>query len=78
MKPTLFEDLIALVALYRAGPEMQYIPFLAHRQTARSPSRFIDPRLKPITGMTYGITIYQQVHMKMAESSSPAHARRGR
>ena len=51
VKPTEFEDLIALVALYRPGP-MQYIPTYAARKHGREPVTFIDPRLKPITGAT--------------------------
>ena len=46
VKPTVFEDLIALVALYRPGP-MQYIPVYARRKNGQEPVSFIDPRLKP-------------------------------
>ena len=66
VKPTLFEDLIALVALYRPGP-MQYIPSYARRKNGQEPVSFIDPRLKPITGMTYGIAIYQEQYMEIAK-----------
>src|SRR5213596_1831622 len=53
VKPTVFEDLIALVALYRPGP-MQYIPAYARRKNGQEPVTYIDERLKPITGVTYG------------------------
>ncbi len=53
VKPTQFEDLIALVALYRPGP-MQYIPSYAARKNGREAVTFIDERLKAITGETYG------------------------
>ena len=53
VKPTEFEDLIALVALYRPGP-MQYIPEYAKRKNGQAPVTFIDERLKAITGDTYG------------------------
>ncbi|MEX2031374.1 MAG: DNA polymerase III subunit alpha, partial [Dehalococcoidia bacterium] len=53
VKPNEFEDLIALVALYRPGP-MQYIPTYAARKHGREPVTFADERLKPITGGTYG------------------------
>src|SRR6476620_7248805 len=66
VKPTVFEDLIALVALYRPGP-MQYIPSYARRKNGQEPVSFIDPRLKPITGMTYGIAIYQEQYMEIAK-----------
>src|SRR6187551_1146230 len=58
VKPTEFEDLIALVALYRPGP-MQYIPEYAKRKNGQSPVVYIDDRLKEITGDSYGICIYQ-------------------
>ena len=48
VKPTEFEDLIALVALYRPGP-MQYIPSYAARKNGREAITYIDERLKPIT-----------------------------
>ena len=66
VRPTVFEDLIALVALYRPGP-MQYIPVYARRKNGQEPVSFIDPRLKPITGMTYGIAIYQEQYMEIAK-----------
>ena len=45
VKPTEFEDLIALVALYRPGP-MQYIPIYARRKNGQEPVTYIDERLK--------------------------------
>ncbi|HWE80960.1 MAG TPA: DNA polymerase III subunit alpha [Gaiellaceae bacterium] len=66
VKPTLFEDLIALVALYRPGP-MQYIPSYAARKANREPVTYLDPRLKPITGSTFGISIYQEQSMEIAK-----------
>ena len=66
VKPTVFEDLIALVALYRPGP-MQYIPNYAKRKAGTEQVAFIDPRLKAITGMTYGISIYQEQSMEIAK-----------
>jgi DNA polymerase III subunit alpha len=66
VKPTEFEDLIALVALYRPGP-MQYIPTYAARKAGREQVSFLDPRLEPITGPTYGISIYQEQSMEIAK-----------
>jgi DNA polymerase-3 subunit alpha len=66
VKPTVFEDLIALVALYRPGP-MQYIPTYAARKHGREPVTYIDERLKPITGDSYGICIYQEQYMQIAK-----------
>lgn len=76
VKPTEFEDLIALVALYRPGP-MQYIPVYARRKAGQEPVTFIDPRLEAITGDTYGISIYQEQSMEIAKQIggfSPADA----
>jgi DNA polymerase III subunit alpha len=76
VKPTEFEDLIALVALYRPGP-MQYIPVYARRKNGLEPVTYIDPRLEPITGLTFGIAIYQEQSMEIAKQIggfSPAEA----
>ena len=78
VKPTVFEDMIALVALYRPGP-MQYIPTYAARKNGREPVTYIDPRLKPITGDSYGICIYQEQYMQIAKQLagfSPPRPRR--
>src|SRR5207247_9925409 len=66
VKPTEFEDLIALVALYRPGP-MQYIPSYAARKNGREQVVFPDERLKPITADTFGICIYQEQYMEIAK-----------
>jgi DNA polymerase III subunit alpha len=76
VKPTEFEDLIALVALYRPGP-MGYIPGYARRKNGQETVSFIDPRLEEITGGTYGICIYQEQYMQIAKQLagfSPAEA----
>src|SRR5438034_2491541 len=66
VKPTEFEDLIALVALYRPGP-MQYIPVYARRKNGLEAVTYIDPRLEAITGNTFGISIYQESSMEIAK-----------
>jgi DNA polymerase III subunit alpha len=76
VKPTEFEDLIALVALYRPGP-MAYIPVYARRKNGQEPVTYIDERLKPILGSTLGISIYQESNMEIAKriaGFSPAEA----
>src|SRR5207237_6386201 len=76
VKPTEFEDLIALVALYRPGP-MQYIPVYARRKAGQEPVTYPDARLKEITSETYGIAIYQEQSMDIAKKVagfSPAEA----
>ena len=76
VKPTEFEDLIALVALYRPGP-MGYIPVYAKRKAGQEQPTFLDERLRPITEPTYGICIYQEQYMEIAKQLagfSPAEA----
>jgi DNA polymerase-3 subunit alpha len=76
VRPTEFEDLIALVALYRPGP-MGYIPVYARRKNGQETVSYIDPRLEEITGGTYGICIYQEQYMQIAKQLagfSPAEA----
>jgi DNA polymerase-3 subunit alpha len=66
VRPTSFEDLIALVALYRPGP-MAYIPVYARRKNGQEQVTFVDERLKEITSSTYGICIYQEQYMEIAK-----------
>ena len=76
VKPTEFEDLIALVALYRPGP-MQYIPVYARRKHGLEQVSYLDERLRPITELTHGIAIYQEQSMEIAKQIagfSPAEA----
>ena len=76
VRPTEFEDLIALVALYRPGP-MGYIPTYAKRKNGLEQVTFIDERVRPITESTYGICIYQEQYMEIAKQLagfSPAEA----
>src|SRR5581483_1099677 len=76
VKPTEFEDIIALGALYRPGP-MAYIPSYAARKNGREPVSYPDERLKAITASTYGICVYQEQYMEIAKKVagfSPAEA----
>jgi len=76
VKPTEFEHIIALVALYRPGP-MQYIPVYARRKNGQERVAHIDPRLEKITHSTYGISLYQEQSMEIAKEVagfSPAEA----
>ncbi|HEX5245814.1 MAG TPA: DNA polymerase III subunit alpha [Gaiellaceae bacterium] len=56
VKPTVFDDLIAIGALYRPGP-MAYIPVYARRKNGLEQVNYIDERLKEITSSTYGICL---------------------
>src|SRR5690348_13202639 len=66
VKPTEFEDLIALVALYRPGP-MAYIPVYARRKNGQEPVTYPHARVKPLTQSTYGIALYQEQYMEIAK-----------
>ena len=64
MKPDCFEDIIALVALYRPGP-MENIPrFIACKQGHEEPD-YMHPMLEDILKETYGVIIYQEQVMQI-------------
>jgi DNA polymerase-3 subunit alpha len=65
-RPDRFEDIIALVALYRPGP-MDLIPDYIDRKHGRQRVEYLDPRLEPILGPTYGIMVYQEQVMQIAQ-----------
>ncbi|TAL99395.1 MAG: DNA polymerase III subunit alpha, partial [Rhodanobacter sp.] len=65
-KPDRFEDIIALVALYRPGP-MDLIPSFIARKHGREEVEYPDPRVEPILQETYGIMVYQEQVMQMAQ-----------
>jgi DNA polymerase-3 subunit alpha len=64
-RPDRFEDIIALVALYRPGP-MELIPEFIERKHGKR-VLFPDPRLEPILSPTYGIMVYQEQVMQIAQ-----------
>ncbi|MEO5692431.1 MAG: DNA polymerase III subunit alpha [Usitatibacter sp.] len=66
LKPDRFEDVIALVALYRPGP-MDLIPDFVERKHGRQKVVYPDARLEPILGPTYGIMVYQEQVMQIAQ-----------
>ncbi len=66
-QPDRFEDIIALVALFRPGP-MDLIPDFISRKHGRESFDYPDPRLEPILGSTYGIMVYQEQVMQIAQS----------
>jgi DNA polymerase-3 subunit alpha len=74
--PTQFDDLIAIVALYRPGP-MQYISTYARNKHDPSGIVYDHETLRPILEPTYGVTIYQEQYMAIARrvgGLSPAQA----
>ncbi|RYD15266.1 MAG: DNA polymerase III subunit alpha [Lysobacteraceae bacterium] len=65
-RPDRFEDIIALGALYRPGP-MDLIPSFCARKLGREPIEYPDPRVEPVLKETYGIMVYQEQVMQMAQ-----------
>ncbi|MCS7297268.1 MAG: DNA polymerase III subunit alpha [Bacteroidia bacterium] len=66
LRPTCIEDLIAMNALYRPGP-MENIPTFIRRKHGEENITYPDPRLKPILENTYGIMVYQEQIMQVAQ-----------
>jgi DNA polymerase III subunit alpha len=66
LKPTAFEDIIAMVALYRPGP-MQLIPDYIARKNKKQQVEYFHPKLRPILEKTYGIPVYQEQIMQIAK-----------
>ena len=65
LKPTKFEDLIAMNALYRPGP-MAYIPSFIARKQGIEPIEYDIPIMKKYLEETYGITVYQEQVMLLS------------
>ena len=66
LKPTEFEDIIAMVSLYRPGP-IQLIPDYIARKHKKQKVEYLHPKLKPILEKTYGFPIYQEQIMEIAK-----------
>ena len=69
MKPNKFEDIIALVALYRPGP-MSNIPIYNQCKHGEKKPDYLHPKLKKILEPTYGVIIYQEQVMQIAQELS--------
>ena len=69
MKPNKFEDIIALVALYRPGP-MSNIPIYNQCKHGEKQPDYLHPKLKKILEPTYGVIIYQEQVMQIAQTLS--------
>ncbi len=65
-KPDRLEDLIALNALYRPGP-MDLIPEFIERKQGRSRVEYLHPSIEPILAETYGVMVYQEQVMRIAQ-----------
>jgi len=69
LKPDTFEDIIAVVALYRPGP-MSNIPSYIKRKHGKETISYLHPTLEGILKETYGIMIYQEQVMQIAQTLS--------
>ena len=64
--PKRFDDIVALVALFRPGP-MELIPDYIRRKQGAERVDFFDQRLEPILAPTYGVMVYQEQVMQIAQ-----------
>jgi len=63
--PNEFEDIIAMVALYRPGPMDWIVDYISGKHGKKKPN-YLHPKLEPILKKTYGVAIYQEQVMQMA------------
>lgn len=66
LKPTVFDDLIAMNALYRPGP-LEYIPSFIRRKHGQEPITYDLPDMEEYLKETYGITVYQEQVMLLSQ-----------
>ena len=66
LKPTRFEDIIAMVALYRPGP-MQFIDSFIRRKHGQEEITYLHPGMKNSLENTYGILVYQEQFMQISK-----------
>ena len=66
LKPTVFEDLIAMNALYRPGP-LEYIPSFVNRKNGKEDITYDIPIMEESLKETYGITVYQEQVMQLSQ-----------
>lgn len=68
LKPSGIEDISSILALYRPGPlDAGLIPLFINRKHGREPITYEHPLLEPILRETYGVLVYQEQIMKMAQ-----------
>ncbi|WP_028594232.1 DNA polymerase III subunit alpha [Paenibacillus assamensis] len=65
LKPSVFEDIVSVLALYRPGP-MEFIPNFILSKHGKQPVQYPHPDLEPILQDTYGIIVYQEQIMHIA------------
>lgn len=67
LKPTEFEDIIAMISLYRPGP-MELLPEYIERKLGKKEIHYDHPLLEPILKNTYGIGVYQEQMMQIVQT----------
>ncbi|MBI2063898.1 MAG: DNA polymerase III subunit alpha [Candidatus Yanofskybacteria bacterium] len=67
LKPTVFEDIATMIALYRPGP-IELIPEFVARKHGKRKIEYLHPKLEPVLANTYGIMIYQEQLMAAARA----------
>ena len=68
LKPSSLEDISSILALYRPGPlDAGLIPKFINRKHGREAIEFVDAKLEPILQETYGIMVYQEQIMRIAQ-----------
>ncbi len=66
LKPTVFDDIIAMVALYRPGP-MQFIDSFIRRKHGEEEIKYLHPKMEAALSSTYGILVYQEQFMQISK-----------
>ena len=66
LKPTVFDDIIAMVALYRPGP-MQWIDDFIARKHGHKQIEYVHPAMEPALRNTYGVVVYQEQVMQISK-----------
>ncbi len=67
LKPSNFNDIATLLALYRPGP-MQFIPEYVARKNKKKNIEYLHPKLKEILEVTYGLPVFQEQMMQIAQA----------
>jgi DNA polymerase-3 subunit alpha len=65
LKPSTFEDIVAMVALYRPGP-MQFIDDFIARKSGKKEITYLHPKMKDALANTYGVLVYQEQVMQIS------------
>jgi DNA polymerase-3 subunit alpha len=66
LKPTVFDDIVAMVALYRPGP-MQWISDFIDRKHGKTEITYLHPTMQPALETTYGVIVYQEQVMQISK-----------